>query len=95
LITSIPDETLSSHSFIEIFYSLQEAASLDDHDNVDGVKIFLAIKASGQVGVSAHSRVEVVTPRATEAKPFGGASYFQVQHLDDDLFNGDLIADHP
>jgi hypothetical protein len=79
---------------LEIFHSLQEAALSDGHHQVDGVKIFFAIEASGQVGVWVRGRMEVVTPWAAEAKVFAGMSNLQLEHGDDDLFNGDLVADH-
>jgi hypothetical protein len=79
---------------LEVFHSLHEGALPNDHYNVDGVKIFFAIKTSGQVGVSIRGRVEVVTQRASKAKPFGSMARFQVEHGNDNLFNGDLVTHH-
>ena len=79
---------------LEVFHSLHEGALPSGHYNVDGVKILLAIKTSGQVGVSIRGCVEVVTQRASKAKPFGSMARFQVEHGNDNLFNGDLVTHH-
>jgi len=81
------------HSFFEIFHSFHKAISSNGHHQINGVKILLAIKTSGQVGVWVGSCMEVVATWTSEAKPFGGMTHLQVQHGDDQLFNGDLVAD--
>ena len=93
MISSILGKYFSVQSFFEIFHSLHKAISSNGHHQINGVKILLAIKASGQVGLWVGGCMKVVTPWTSEAKPFGVMTYLQVQHGDDQLFNWDLVAD--
>ena len=44
--------------------SLPEGAVFNHHDQVNGIEVFLAAKAAGQIGLGIHRRVEFATQGA-------------------------------
>jgi len=63
----------------------------DGHDQINGIKIHFARKASGQVGFRVGGRMKSVTGRTAEPEVFCAASRFKCQGVDN-LINIDLIA---
>jgi hypothetical protein len=79
---------------LQVFNSLDKAQVTHGHNQVDGVEVFFAVKASGQIGIGVGGRMEVATPGAAKAEPFTSAVQFHVEQSGDDFVDGDLIADH-
>jgi hypothetical protein len=91
----IPAMLLCSAYFIfQIFHRLDKAVTSHGHDKIDGVEVFLAVKASGQIGFTAGGRMKAVTLRATKPQPMAVLFQRHIQHLYDDLVDGYLVAQH-
>jgi hypothetical protein len=54
---------------LQISDSVYEVQALDRHDQVDGIEVFLAAKASGQIGPGIDRGVELAADRTEESEP--------------------------
>ena len=84
----------SVYFLFQIFHCLDKAVTSNGHDKIDGVEVFLAVKASGQIGFAVGGRLKAVTFRATKPQPMAGLFQGHIQHLHDDLVDGDLVTEH-
>jgi hypothetical protein len=70
---------------------LNEASRGGRHDQVNGIKIDSAIKASGQVGLRIGRRMKPVANRTAEPEEFFAVSRLKSQPVDNQI-NIDVIA---
>jgi hypothetical protein len=77
---------------LQKFYALNKASLSDEHNQIDGVKIFLTAKASGQIGLWIYRGVKGVAQRAKKTKAALGYPTRDTQSFFDQLLNVDLIA---
>jgi len=84
----------SVYFIFKIFHRFDKAVSRHGHDKIDGVEVFLAVKASGQVGFAAGGRMKTVTLRTAEPQSVAVGFQGHIQHLHDDLVDGDPVAEH-
>jgi len=82
------------YAIFQIFHCFDKAVSCHRHDKIDGIIVFLAVKASGQIGFTAGGRMKAVTLRATKPQPMAVLFQGHIQHLNDDLVDGDLVSEH-
>ena len=78
----------------EEVYGVYEAAFSGGHDHIYGVEVFLAIEASGQVGLRIDSRMKIPTQGASEAQESVCGSHFHIQEGGYDLIDGDMVSEH-
>jgi len=60
-------------------HGIQEAAFSHGHNQINGVKVFRAIKASCQIGVMIGGGMEVSAHRAAEPEQLMVVSHFNIQ----------------
>jgi len=74
---------------------LAEVLPFDGHGEVDGVEVFLAGEASGEVGLGVGGGIETITEGAEEAEVavdgFGG----DVKYVRDKDGNGEGVSEFP
>ena len=78
---------------LQKFCAADKVGLSDQHHQIDGVKVSLATKTSGQIGLWVHSGVKPVAQRATKATfchPTRDAQGFFDQHLNVDLIAQDI-----
>jgi hypothetical protein len=75
----------------QILNRFQKALPTDRHDQINGIKIPLALEASGQVGFRVGRRMKSVADRTAEPEVFGTGLRFKAQPVDN-LIDIDLIA---
>ena len=63
------------------------------HDEVDGVKVFVAPEAPGEVGLRVSGRVELVADGAEEAEEALGDLVRDEEHLGDDEVDRDVVSE--
>jgi hypothetical protein len=83
----------SGASFFQISHGIHKGATQNRHDQIDGIKVFFAIEASGQVGVWVDGRMIIAANGAAEPGDTGCPSHVQSQHLCDDGIHRDVISD--
>jgi len=54
-------EELLIETFFESFYSINKAAFFHRYDQINGVKVYFAVKTSGQIGLIIGGGMKVVT----------------------------------
>ena len=77
---------------LQKFCAADKVGLSDQHHQIDGVKVFLATKTSGQIGLWVHSGVKPVAQRATKTKATFCHPTRNVQRFFDQHLNVDLIA---
>ena len=65
---------------------------IDKHDQINGVEVFFAAKAPGQIGFSINCRVRFIASGTKKAKDTFGRPGRNLQHLFDQNGNRDFIA---
>jgi hypothetical protein len=73
-------------------HGLHEAAFCRRHNQINGVEVFFAIKASCQVVLVIGGGMKVGTHRAPEALYLVVVFQLQLQQIANDSIDGDLIA---
>jgi len=76
----------------EFLHGFYEAAFPHGHYHVNGIEVFLAFKASGQVCLVVCGCVEGATQRASEPEHLAVAFLIQIQQIDNYLINGDCVT---
>jgi hypothetical protein len=94
LTDNIKSKTLLLQTFFKILHSLHEVALCHRNDQINGVKVFLTIKASCQVCFIVGGGMKVEAQRASEPEYLVLVSHFKVQQVDNDFIYWDLISEH-
>jgi hypothetical protein len=81
-------------SDFKYLHGIHEAAFTHRHDQINRVEVFLAIKASCQVGFMVGGGMKVVAQRASEPEPVTCVAYLKIHQIDDNLIDGDFISEH-
>ena len=77
---------------LQKFCAADKVGLSDQHHQIDGVKVFLATKTSGQIGLWVHSGVKLVAQGAKKTKAALGYTTRDTQSFFDQHLNVDLIA---
>jgi hypothetical protein len=64
----------------------------DQHHQIDGVKVFLTTKTSGQVGLGVHGRVKAIAQRTAKTKTAFCHGTRDSQRFFDEHFNVNLVS---
>jgi hypothetical protein len=91
-----PKQAVGSYYFriilLKKFHRIDKFVPRHRHDHVDGVEVFLTIKAPRQVAFLLCRRVEAMAQRASKAKSYIIPAQFQPQHFGDQSVNGDVVS---
>jgi len=60
-------------------HGIHEAAFSHRYDQINGVEVFLTIKASCQIGLMISGRMKVVAQRASEPEEFVVVTHLKIQ----------------
>ena len=74
---------------------LENLRKYRDDKHINRIEVFFAVEASGQICFMIGGRMKIVAKRAAEPERFTVVSHFKVQQIDNNLINGDLIAQVP
>ncbi len=84
---------LPINTIFKELHGIHKAAISHRHDQVNGVEVFLTIKASCEVGSMIGGRMKIVTQRALEPEYLVVVAQLKIQQIDNDLIDGDLITE--
>jgi hypothetical protein len=73
-------------------HSIHEVALCHRNDQINGVEVFLTIKAPCQICFMIGGRMKIVAKRATEPEYFLMIAHLKIQQIDNNLIDGDVIT---